>query len=68
MLQNGRQGFAEPLAICGSGFLVDSNSYVMTADHVSDKITELMEICKAKKLEVERAIFMLRTHGDRVDF
>ena len=47
-----KKGSAEPFVICGSGFLVDPNGYVMTAGHVSDKIRDLMEICKAKKVEV----------------
>jgi hypothetical protein len=63
-----KKGSAEPFVICGSGFLVDPKGYVMTAGHVSGKIRELMEICKAKKVEVERAIFMVDPHGDRVDF
>ena len=40
----------------------------MTAGDVSGKIKELIGICKAKKVEVERAIFMLDSDGDRVDF
>ena len=40
----------------------------MTAGHVSGKIKELIGICKARKVEVERAIFMVYPHEDRVDF
>jgi hypothetical protein len=63
-----KKGSAEPFVICGSGFLVDPKGYVMTAGHVSGKIRELIGICKAKKVEVERAIFMVDPCGDRVDF
>jgi S1-C subfamily serine protease len=63
-----KKGSAEPFVICGSGFLVDPKGYVMTAGHVSGKIKELIGICKAKKVEVERAIFMVYPHEDRVDF
>ena len=62
-----KKGSAEPFVICGSGFLVDPKGYVMTAGHVSGKIKEY-GICKAKKVEVERAIFMVYPHEDRVDF
>jgi hypothetical protein len=48
-----KKGSAEPFVICGRGFLVDPKGYIMTAGHVSGKIRELMEICKAKKVEVE---------------
>ena len=61
-----KKGSAEPFVICGSGFLVDPNGYVMTAGHVSGKIRELIGICTAKKVEVERAIFMVDPHGDHV--
>jgi len=30
------KGSAKPLKICGSGFLIDLNGYIMTAGHVSD--------------------------------
>lgn len=62
-----KKGSVEPFVICGSGFLVDTKGYVMTAGHVSGKIKELIGICKAKKVEVERAIFMVDPH-ERVDF
>ena len=40
----------------------------MNAGHVSGKIKELIGICKAKEVEVERVIFMVYPHEDRVDF
>lgn len=63
-----KKGSSEPFAIYGSGFLVDSGGYVMTAGHVSGTIKDMMNFHKEKKLEVERAIFMLRPRSDRVDF
>jgi hypothetical protein len=63
-----KKGSADPFVICGSGFLVDPKGYVITAGHVSGKIKELIGICKAKKVEVERSIFMADPHEDRVDF
>ncbi len=32
------KGSAKPLKICGSGFLIDPNGYIMTAGLVSDAI------------------------------
>ena len=63
-----KKGSSEPFAIYGSGFLVDSGGYVMTAGHVSGTIQDMMNFHKENKLEVERAIFMLRPRSDRVDF
>jgi S1-C subfamily serine protease len=63
-----KKGSVEPFIICGSGFLVDPKGYVVTAGHVSGKIKELIGICEAKKVEVERAIFMVDPQGDRVGF
>ncbi|HKF27099.1 MAG TPA: serine protease [Nitrososphaera sp.] len=62
------KGSAKPLKICGSGFLIDPNGYIMTAGHVSDAIRGWINYYKEQKIELERAAFMLDPHGDRVDF
>ncbi|MFL6492681.1 MAG: hypothetical protein ACJ70O_06255 [Nitrososphaera sp.] len=62
-----KKGSSAPFAVYGSGFLVDSGNYVMTAGHVSGTILDMMNFHKKNKLEVDRAIFMLRLRGDRFD-
>jgi hypothetical protein len=62
------KGSAKPLKICGSGFLIDPNGYIMTAGHVSDAIRWWINYYKEQKIELERTAFMLDPHGDRVDF
>src|SRR5215210_4468530 len=56
------------LPFMGVDFLVDSGNYVMTAGHVSGTIQDMMNFHKKNKLEVDRAIFMLRLRSDRFDF
>jgi hypothetical protein len=63
-----KKGSSEPFAVYGSGFLVDPGNYVMTAGHVSGTIQDMMNFHKKNKLEVDRAIFMLRLRSDRFDF
>jgi S1-C subfamily serine protease len=63
-----KKGSSEPFAVYGSGFLVDSGNYVMTAGHVSGTIQDMMNFYNKDKREVDRAIFMLHLHSDRFDF
>ena len=44
------KGSARPLKICGSGFLIDPNGYIMTAGHVSDAIRGWINTTKNKRL------------------
>jgi len=61
-------GGSKPIAIYGTGFLVNPNGYVMTADYVSDKRKESIELREAKGKKAERTIFILHQNEGRVDF
>ncbi|MFL6503582.1 MAG: serine protease [Nitrososphaera sp.] len=63
-----KKGSSEPFAIYGSGFLINCGNYVITAGHVSGAIHDMVNYYKMKKLEVDRAIFMLHVRSDRFDF
>jgi hypothetical protein len=63
-----KKGSSDLFAVYGSGFLVDSGNYVMTAGHVSGAIQDMMNFHKKNNLEVDRAIFMLHMRSDRFDF
>lgn len=63
-----KKGSSQPLDVYGSGFLVDYGNYVMTAGHVSGTIHNMMNYYAMKKVEVDRAIFMLHIREDHFDF
>jgi hypothetical protein len=44
-----KKGSSKPLAVYGTGFLVDSGNYVMTAGHVSGTIQDMMNFYNKDK-------------------
>ena len=49
-----------PVEIVGTGFLVNSKGYAMTAAHVSERCLDLIEAGRARKMSLERAVFFTK--------
>lgn len=54
----------EPYAICGTGFLIDSEGYFLSADHVVDAMESILKMEKKNGLELEYRGFLFENIDD----